>query len=229
MIKEEFNEKISEFEEIIQKISSDITSGMLSEKLPPSELLQKTGQLISHLIDLAEISEGFMLALKPEKSITIKSKCKNLTQTLTNFKDILLQSTSDPLAKSRIAFEQLRKALADGSDFLFLMREVRNNPSPLMNAILTLKKASEAKSSIISIQAKEDIQPLVKYVLSRIDDFRTVLISLEKRVDEMKKIMRELQEESLRILSGETSQNESNENRTERKQLSLSNFKTEQN
>jgi len=229
LIKEEFNEKISEFEEIIQKISSDITSGMLSEKLPPSELLQKTGQLISHLIDLAEISEGFMLALKPEKSITIKSKCKNLTQTLTNFKDILLQSTSDPLAKSRIAFEQLRKALADGSDFLFLMREVRNNPSPLMNAILTLKKASEAKSSIISIQAKEDIQPLVKYVLSRIDDFRTVLISLEKRVDEMKKIMRELQEESLRILSGETSQNESNENRTERKQLSLSNFKTEQN
>ncbi|MFZ1038840.1 MAG: hypothetical protein WAN53_03040, partial [Candidatus Bathyarchaeia archaeon] len=34
-----------------------------------------------------------------------------------------------------------------------------------------LKKASEAKSSVISIQVSEDVQPLVKYVLGRIDEF----------------------------------------------------------
>jgi hypothetical protein len=229
-MKEEFDEKIVEFEEALQKIVSYITNGTVSEKLAPSELLNKTENYVSRLIDLATRSEELMLILKPEKAFTVKSKCKNLVQTLTNFKDILLQNTPDPQANSRLAFEQLRKALTDGSDFLFLMREVRDNPSPLINAILTFKKASETKSSVISIQAKEDIQPLVKYILSRIDNLGTVLIGLEKKVDEMKQIMRELQEESLKILSSKTPlQDKPNGNKTERKQLSLSNFKTEKN
>ena len=230
LIKEKFEEKMEEFEEVLQKVASDIASGVLSEKLPPPELLKKTEQYVNRLTHLATNSEELMLVLKPEKTYTIKSMCKNLTQTLTTFKDILLQNTSDPLANSRLAFEQLRKALTDGSDFLFLMREVRDNPSPVINAILTFKKASETKSSVISIQAKEDVQPLIKYVLGRIDDFRTALIGLEKKVDEMKQIMRELQEESLKTLSEKTSaQSKTTENKTEKKQLSLSNFKIEKN
>jgi hypothetical protein len=230
LIKEELDEKIGEFERILQKVASDITSGGLSEKLSPSDLLKKTEHYVNRLSDLAIGSEEFMLVLKPEKAYTIKSMCKNLTQTLTIFKDILLQNTPDPLANSRLAFEQLRKALADGSDFLFLMQEIRDNPSPAINAILTFKKASETKSSVISIQAKEDVEPLIKYVLSRIDDFRTALIGLEKKVDEMKQIMRELQEESLKILSEKAStQSKTTENKTEKKQLSLSNFKVEKN
>jgi sugar-specific transcriptional regulator TrmB len=230
MIKEELDEKIGEFEKILQKLASDITSRILSEKLPPSDLLKKTEQSTNRLADLATNSEELMLVLKPEKAYTIKSMCKNLTQTIKNFKDVLLQNTPDPLANSRLAFEQLRKAVTDGSDLLFLMRDVRDNPSPAIDAILTFKKASETKSSVISIQAKEDIQPLIKYVLSRMDDFRTALIGLEKKVDEMKQIMRELQEESLKILSEKTSaQSDTPENKTEKKQLSLSNFGNEKN
>jgi thiamine monophosphate kinase len=230
LIDEEFKEKIGEFEEILQKIANDVTSETLSEKLPSSELLKKTENHTERLAVLATSGEELMLILKPEKAYTVKSKCENLTQSLITFKDILVQNTSDPLANSRLAFEQLRRALADGSDFLSLMKEVRDNPSPLISSILTFKKASETKSSIISIQAKEDIEPLIKYILSRMDDFRAALVNLEKRVDEMKRIMRELQEESLKILSGETSkQNKTSENKTEKKQLSLSNFKGEQN
>jgi len=230
LIKEEFNEKIGKFEEVLQRVASDITSGVISEKLPPSELLKKTEHYVNSLSNLATSSEELMLVLKPEKAYTIKFMCKNLAQTLKTFKDVLLQNTPDPLANSRLAFEQLRKALTDGSDLLFLMREVRDNPSPLIDAILTFKKASETKGSVITIQAKEDVQPLIKYVLGRIDDFRGALIGLEKKVDEMKQIMRELQEESLKILSGKTSaQPETTENKTEKKQLSLSNFKTNEN
>ena len=230
MIKEEFDEKLSEFEEIMQKVASDMASGVFSEKLPPSELLKKTEQYVNRLSDLTTKSEELMLILKPEKTSTIKSLCKNLTQTLTTFKSILLQNTSDPLANSRLAFEQLRKAVTDGSDFLFLMREIKDDPSPLISAILTFKKASETKASVISIQASEDFQPLIKYVLSRIDDLRAALMGLEKKIGEMKQIMRELQEESLKILSGKTStQSETTENKTENKQLSLSNFKPEEN
>ncbi|MDH7478194.1 MAG: hypothetical protein QHH17_07430 [Candidatus Bathyarchaeota archaeon] len=228
MVKEEFSEKISEFEGILQKIASDIASGALSEKLPLSELLGKTEDSIGRLKDLVASSETLMLILKPERAYTIKSKSKNLTQALTTYKDILLQNTPDPIANSRLAFDHLRKALTDCSDFLFLMREVRDNPSPLIDAIINFKKASEAKSSVISIQAKEDVEPLIKYVLTRIDDFRAALIGLEKKVDEMRQILRELQEESLKILSGKAAQQSAAaENKTEKKQLSLSNFKTE--
>jgi len=230
LINEELDRKVSEFEEILQKVAGDIAGGVLFEKLPPSELLAKTEPYVNRLRDLVTSSEELMLVLKPEKADTVKSMCKNIMQTLTTFKDILLQNTPDPLANSRLAFEQLRKAITDGSDFLFLMREVRDNPSPLIDAILTFKKASETKGSVVSIQAKEDVQPLIKYVLGRIDDFRAALIGLEKKVDEMKQIMRELQEDSLKILSGKTSaEQKAAENRSEKKQLSLSNFKAEEN
>jgi len=226
LVEEEFDGKIRDFEEVLQKVASDIASGALFEKFPPSELLKKTEDYVNRLSDLAISSQELMLVLKPEKAYTIKSLCKNLTQTLATFKEILLQNTSEPLANSRLAFEQLRKALTDGSDFLFLMREVRDNPSPLIDAILTYKKTSETKGSVISIQAKEDVQPLIKYVLSRIDDFRAALIGLEKKVDEMKQVMRELHEESLKILSSKASaQSKMVESKTENKQLSLSSFK----
>jgi len=229
LLKGELDDKIREFEELLQKVASDIAKGVIFEKLPPSELLQKTEAYVDPLKDLAISSEEFMLVLKPEKADTIKTMAKNFTQALTNFKDILIQHTPDPSANSRLAFEQLRKALTDGSDFLFLMREVRDNPSPLIDAILNFKRASETKGAVINIKAKEDVEPLIKYVLSRIDEFRAALVGLEKNVSEMKKIMRELQEESLKILSGSAEMTpEKVENCGEKKQLSLSNFKTKE-
>jgi hypothetical protein len=230
LIKEQLDVKIVDFEEILQNIASSMAGGILSERLSPAELLEKTEGYVNSLADLTTSSEELMLVLKPEKAHTVKVKCKNLTQTLTTFKDILVQNTPEPLANSRLAFEQLRKALTDSSDLLFLMREVRDHPSPLISAVLALKKASEIKGSVISIQASEDVQPLIKYVLSRIDEFRIALMGLEKKVGEMKQSMRELQEESLKILSDKTSeQPKQTENKTEKRQLSLSNFKAEQN
>lgn len=55
-----------------------------------------------------------------------------------------------------------------------------DNPSPLMDALITWKKTSETKGPIISIQASEEVQPLIEYVLDHIDEFRTALMGLEK-------------------------------------------------
>ena len=97
MIKEEINEKISEFEEVTQKIASDVASGAIFEKLSPSELLNKTEHYINRLGDLATENEEVMVILKPEKAYTVKALCKKFTQTLTTYKDILLQNSPDPL------------------------------------------------------------------------------------------------------------------------------------
>jgi hypothetical protein len=230
LIREELNSEINDFEEILQKLASAIASGNLSEKLPPQDLLQRTEHSVSRLTTLLIATEESMLLLKPEKAHTIKVKAENLIQTLTTFKNILVQNTSDPLANSSLAFEQLRKAVTDGSDYLLLMRETRDNPSPLINAVLSFKKASETKGSVVNLQPPGDIQPPIKYVLSRIDDLKTGMIELEKKISEMKQTMLELQEQSLRILSGQTpEQSKPTENKTEKRQLILSNFKAEQN
>jgi len=226
LIKREFNQVISEFEEISQKIASDVASGVIFEKLPPPELLKKTEHYVHSLKDLAIKSEELMIILKPDKAYTVRTLCNNFTQTLTTLKEILIQNSPDPLANSRLAFEQLRKALTDGSDILFLMRDIRDNPSPLMDALLTLKKASETKGPVISIQASEEVQPLIKHVLGHIDEFRAALMGLEKKVGEMKQIMRELQEESLKMLSGKVSSEPKTDGGEDKKsQLSLSSFK----
>jgi uncharacterized coiled-coil protein SlyX len=230
LIKEELDTRTSEFEELLQKVASAIASGALSERLSPSKLLEKTENYINRLSELATSNQESMLILKPEITPTIKAKYKNLAQTLTTFKDILLQNTSDPVANSRLAFEQLRKALTDGSDFLFLMREVRDNPSPLINYLLNFKKVSETKGSVINIQASEDIQPLIKYVLDHIEELSTGLTELEKRIGEIKQSVQELQEKSLKALSQKTEEPPNRtENKTEKRQLSLSNLKAEQN
>jgi hypothetical protein len=230
LIKEELDTRISEFEQLLQKIASAIASGVLSEKLPPSKLLEKTEKYVTRLSEVAASNQESMLILKPEKTPTIKVKYRNLTQTLTTFKDILLQNTSDPVANSRLAFEQLRKALTDGSDYLFLMQEVRDNPSPLISQMLNLKEVSETRGSVMSIRASEDVQPLVEYVLKHIEELNTGLTELEKRIAEIKQGARELQEESLKALYRKTEkQTNPTENKTEKRQLSLSNFKAEQN
>jgi hypothetical protein len=230
LIKEELDTRISEFEQLLQKIASAIASGVLSEKLPPSKLLEKTEKYVTRLSEVAASNQESMLILKPEKTPTIKVKYRNLTQTLTTFKDILLQNTSDPVANSRLAFEQLRKALTDGSDYLFLMREIRDNPSPLISHMLNLKEVSETRGSVMSIRASEDVQPLIEYVLKHIEELNTGLTELEKRIAEIKQGARELQEESLKALYRKTEkQTNPTENKTEKRQLSLSNFKAEQN
>ncbi len=226
LIREKFTQVISDFEEILQKIASDVASGVIFEKLPPSELLSKTEHYVDNLKELATKGEGLMMILKPEKAYAVRTRCRNFTQTLVTYKDILLQNSADPLANSRLAFEQLRKALTDGSDILFSMRNIRNNPSQLMDTIITLKEAAQAKGPIISIQASEEVQPLIKHVLGHIDEFRAALVGLEKKVGEMKRIMRELQEESLKALSGEKhTEPETDEDKDQKLQLSLSNFK----
>jgi len=60
-----------------------------------------------------------------------------------------------------------------------------DNPSPLMDALITWKKTSETKGPIISIQASEEVQPLIKYVLDHIDEFGAALMVLEE-VGDMK-------------------------------------------
>jgi len=228
LIREEFRQQVGEFEEILQKLATDIASGVLFERLQPQELWNKTKDSTTRLIELTESLRRFMLILKPERAPAIEQHFRNVSQTLTTFKDILFQKTAEPFANSRLAFEQLRKAVADGSDFLVLMREVKESPSKLIDAVLKLREASEAKGPVITIQAPREIQPMLNRLIQRLEALRASIMAAEKALGEAKEQIRKLQEESLKF-SGVEASAESDEEKLQTKktsqgQQSLSHF-----
>ena len=139
LVLEEFSHRVSELETVLQKVATEIASGALLERVQPMDLWNKSEASVTLLKMLAENCRETMTLLKPEKALAVEQRFRALTQPLNVFRDILFQKTNDPLANSRLAFEQLRKALMEGSDFLILAKEVRANPSPAIQEILQLR------------------------------------------------------------------------------------------
>lgn len=232
MIYEKFRSQIAEFEEILQKLATEIASGIIFERLQPMEIWKKTENSTNRLIELNESLKDMMLMLKPEKEPTINKYYLNMAQTLKNFKEILFQKSPEPLANSKLAFEQLRKAVTDGSDYLILMREIRDNPSPIIDTILRLREAAQTKGPVITIQASEDLQPILNRIFQRIEKLRASLLMAEKALAEVKHQIKLLEEESLhfstekKALEKSEQNYESKKEEKEKGQLSLSQFRS---
>ncbi len=226
MVYEKFRAQLSQFEENLQKLAKDIASGIIFERLEPNELWKRAEETVTNLTQLLESLHKKMLILKPEKAPLIESQYVNMAKSLQNFKEILFQKTSDPLANSRLAFEQLRKAVTDGSDLLVLMRQIRDEPSQVIDAILRLKAAAETKGPVVTIEAPKEIQPMLEKIFKRIEAARASVISAEKALGEVKEHLRNMQRECLQI--NNTKKEETNaESSKDEKQLSLSQFKPE--
>jgi len=232
LIYEKFRSQIAEFEEILQKLATEIASGIIFERLQPMEIWKKTENSTNRLIELNESLKDMMLMLKPEKEPTINKYYLNMAQTLKNFKEILFQKSPEPLANSKLAFEQLRKAVTDGSDYLILMREIRDNPSPIIDTILRLREAAQTKGPVITIQASEDLQPILNRIFQRIEKLRASLLMAEKALAEVKHQIKLLEEESLhfstekKALEKPKQNYESKKEEKEKGQLSLSQFRS---
>ena len=226
MVYEKFRTQLSQFEENLQKLAKDIASGIIFERLEPNELWKRAEETVTNLTQLLESLHEKMLILKPEKAPLIESQYVNMAKSLQNFKEILFQKTSDPLANSRLAFEQLRKAVTDGSDLLVLMRQIRDEPSQIIDAILRLKAAAETKGPVVTIEAPKEVQPMLEKIFKRIEAARASVISAEKALGEVKEHLRNMQRECLQINNTKKEETVAESSKDE-KQLSLSQFKPE--
>ena len=224
MVYEKFRTQLSQFEENLQKLAKDIASGIIFERLEPNELWKKAEETVTNLTQLLESLHEKMLILKPEKAPLIESQYVNMAKSLRNFKEILFQKTSDPLANSRLAFEQLRKAVTDGSDLLVLMRQIRDEPSQIIDAILRLKAAAETKGPVVTIEAPKEVQPMLEKIFKHIEAARASVISAEKALGEVKEHLRNMQRECLQINNTKKEETVAESSKNE-KQLSLSQFK----
>ena len=226
LVYEKFRTQLSQFEENLQKLAKDIASGIIFERLEPNELWKRAEETVTNLTQLLESLHEKMLILKPEKAPLIESQYVNMAKSLQNFKEILFQKTSDPLANSRLAFEQLRKAVTDGSDLLVLMRQIRDEPSQVIDTILRLKAAAETKGPVVTIEAPKEVQLILEKIFKRIEAARASVISAEKALGEVKEHLRNMQRECLQINNTKKEETVAESSKDE-KQLSLSQFKPE--
>ncbi|MEM2914761.1 MAG: hypothetical protein QXH91_05105 [Candidatus Bathyarchaeia archaeon] len=175
---EEFALKLSQFEEMLQKITTNIAGGIISERLTPSEMWTESEEDITTLQTLAEEMKKIMLMLRPEKIPTIEKRSAALFQPLSRFKAVLLKK-EEKNTNSKEALEELREVVIEGSSFLDLAKDIKNNPSDVMATILSLKEVYDSKEYLSAIPVPE-----VTYVR---------LISLKNNIEKLKMCMSELE------------------------------------
>jgi len=229
MSHENYEEIIDKFEHVLQKITTETTRGVIFEHLPPMDLWNKTESYVTQLRELAENCKETMLILKPEKAHIVEQRFKAVTQPLNTFKEILFQKTTDPLANSRLAFEQLSKAIAEGSNFLLLSKEVQKNPSPAIKEILMLKRIAGKIEPTSTVESPETPQLKPARLIWRVESLRASLTSLERNLEEAKDSLSMLRKEILKygyasVEPYTTEKKESETEESQEKQLSLSKF-----
>lgn len=201
MVLEEYSRRIGELEGVLQKVATDIPSGAIFERLSPEELWSKAEAPITLLMSLAERFREAMLLLKPEGTPLIERRYHALIQPLNAFKAILFQETTDPLANSRLALEQLRKAMVEGSEFVILAKEIRDHPSPVIKDILHLREVYQAKQYIGTVQAPEALQMRITRFAKHVEALSASLNSLEGALDAVREHLNIIREESLKFRS----------------------------
>jgi hypothetical protein len=196
---DDFSQSVSRFEELLQKISSSMTTGVVFEKLPPTELWERSETDVTSAESLAEQLKGLMLTLKPEKVPTIKEQTEALLQPLNSFREILHRGSEDPLAGSRLALEELRKAVVEGSKFLDLAKEVRKKPSESISEVLKLKEVYDAKEYLSAIPVPEATYVRFEGLRKNIKRLELSISNLEQSLGELRDDLDSVVEETMKF------------------------------
>ncbi len=229
MFHENYEEMIDKFEQVLHEITTETTRSVIFEHLPPMDLWNKTESYVTQLKELAEKCKEVMLVLKPEKAHIVEQRFKAVTQPLNTFKEILFQKTTDPLDNSRLAFEQLSKAIAEGSSFLLLAREVQKSPSPAIKEILMLKGIAGKIVPSSAGESAETLQLKPARLIWRVESLRASLTSLERSLEEAKGSLGMLRKEILKygyasVKSPIVEKKELETEKSQEKHVSLSKF-----
>jgi hypothetical protein len=191
---EDFTAKMNGFEELLQKVTADTASSIVSEHLSQTEIKKRSADDVASLRSLAEQLKPPMLVLKPESASTIEKRATAMLQSLDNFKEILARKPED-LSNSKLALEELRRAVAEGSSFLDLAKEIKKNPSEIIATILKLKEIYDAKEYLSAIPVPEVVHVRFTSLKKDIEKLRLSISSLERSVAELRGSLDHIMEE----------------------------------
>jgi len=183
---QDYEIKISQFEDLLQRITADTTSSVVFEKMTPSEVWEQSQRDVTSLRDLAKELKEFMLILKPDRAPTIKRRIEALLKPLSNFEEILLRKSEGSPDDSRIALDELRKAVMEGSNFLELAKEIRDNPAESIATLLKLKEVYDAKEYLSAISIPEATYVRFEGLKKEIKNLRLSIVNIERALEELK-------------------------------------------
>ena len=199
MLIADYGQSVSQFEELLQKITSSMTTGIVFERLPPSELWRRSEADVTSLQSLAERLRDLMLMLKPEKVPTVRKRTEALLKPLSSFREILFRGSEDPLSDSRLALEELRKAVMEGSGFLDLAKEVRKKPSEGITEVLKLKEVYDAKEYLSAIPVPEATYVRFEGLRQNIEKLKLSVSKLEQSLGELRHDLDSVVEETAKF------------------------------
>ncbi|RLI05224.1 hypothetical protein DRO22_03060 [Candidatus Bathyarchaeota archaeon] len=183
---QDYEVKISQFENLLQRITTDMTSSVVLEKMVPSEVWRQSQRDVTLLRDLAKQLKDFMLLLKPERAPTIKRHVEALLKPLSNFEDILLRKSEGSPADSRVALDELRRAAIEGSNFLDLAKEIRDNPSEMISTLFRLKEVYDAKEYLSAVSIPEATFVRFEGLKKEIKNLRLSIVNMERALKDLK-------------------------------------------
>ena len=183
---QDYEVKISQFENLLQRITTDMTSSVVLEKMVPSEVWRQSQRDVTLLRDLAKQLKDFMLLLKPERAPTIKRHVEALLKPLSNFEDILLRKSEGSPADSRVALDELRRAAIEGSNFLDLAKEIRDNPSEMISTLFRLKEVYDAKEYLSAVSVPEATFVRFEGLKKEIKNLRLSIVNMERALKDLK-------------------------------------------
>jgi uncharacterized coiled-coil protein SlyX len=182
---EDFAANMNRFEELLQKVTTDTASGIVSEHLSPSEIRKRSADDVASLRSLAEQLKQSMLILKPERALTIEKCAAAMIQSLSNFIELLAKKPED-LPNSKLALEELRRAVTEGSNLLDLAKEIKKKPSETIATILKLKEIYDAKEYLSAIPVPEAVHVRFTSLKKDIEKLKLSISNLERSVAELR-------------------------------------------
>ena len=212
MLIEDFSVNLSKFEELLQEISASTTSGVISERMSPSDIWKKSEADVTTLWNLAEQIKKSMLILKPEKASTIEKRSATMLQSLSKFKEFLFKKGEQAL-NSKLALDELRRAMIEGSSLLDLAKEIKNNPSEGIVAILKLKEVYDSKEYLSAIPVPEVTYVRFASLKNDMESLKLAVTNLERQLSELRTNLDSVVEEisKFRVLPAEKTRGKTKE------------------
>jgi uncharacterized coiled-coil protein SlyX len=204
---EDFTGNMNRFEGLLQKVTADTASSIVSERLSTSEIKERFESDVTSLGSLAEQLKQFMLILKPEKAPTIKKRAVALLQSLGNFKEMLARKPED-LPNSKLALEELRRAVTEGSNLLDLAKEIKIAPSETIATVLKLKEIYDTKEYLSAIPVPEAVHVRFTSLKKDIEKLKLSMSSLERSVSELRGNLDHIVEELSKFRPSSTEETE---------------------
>ena len=188
---ERFEGRVNELESVVRELAIDITTGTVVDRIPPEKVWKETGDQITVVRKLIKELREYLSILKPEKVPTIQRRVTGIFERLDIFKESLLQKGTEK-GSARASIDELRKALEEIAEFTSLCRDIREDPSEIIQSILELRENQETDRPPMTSAKMMRLGDLVKNARESHGDIAELVAQLDGRLAEVKEEYDEL-------------------------------------